>query len=675
MKISKKLVSVSLAAVCACGLLAGCDLVTTDTQKDMAQVIAEVDISLGEEFQTGGEYAKYAQAIGSSKVIKRDLVANFLSTGYYYVQNYGASYSETFQQIKDSLVNRRMVLQYAMVYFFEEGTYTVDGFTSATSGEFKNETARNIAATAYFLTDAEKAQAEFELKVTVNNTLDSQEKSIIKQEAHEHTAEVRTTPKGVNTANEDYYDATYEIYTGKNLVAECGSYEAVEGSTPATRVKAYNQFLGSLMENDLLSKGEDVSKFENLDYYQVELLAAYEDALISKLAEYYEAKAEKTLTEKYVTEKYATTLATQKESFKDTSAFESAIDAVSEKSFVLASPDNGYGYVINILLPFSKTQSKLLAEYEADFEEGEVFEYRNGLLKALRATDQRASWFTGETDYSYKAAEGEAYDGGEYLFFEDSVKATEGSRYELLKNYYGKYAYNGTVVYDKDEHKYTLTPEKIDIDGFISEMEGYLKSAGLTVNAGTKATGYYEQKAADFYNLDGSLDYSKFVYYTGSVNLANYSANDTFVAGTDVNKAFSIINELSFAYNTDTAGLNSYYGYSVSAYDTSFVKEFEYAAKEAVKGGVGTYTVAPSTYGWHIMYCTFTYSETEPYSFSYSDIAREGSFSNLYYEALKASTVEGYSTVMEKRIINNYASCVSVYQETYQDLLDLDKVS
>ena len=60
MKINKKLVAVSLATVLACGTFAGCDLVTTDAQKDMQQVIAEVDISLGEDFAEGGKYAAYA---------------------------------------------------------------------------------------------------------------------------------------------------------------------------------------------------------------------------------------------------------------------------------------------------------------------------------------------------------------------------------------------------------------------------------------------------------------------------------------------------------------------------------------------------------------------------------------------------------------------------------------
>ncbi len=670
MKMNKKAFALSLAAVVACGTLAGCDLITTDSEKDMLQVVAEVDISKGADFAEGKQYAEYADIIQPSSVLKREMVANFLSSGYQYVQN-GTSYAETFDLIKESLVNRKMLIQYAKVYLFENAEYTAQGYENAVA-EAEN---KELAGLRYFLTEEEQALAEYQLKVMVNNTIDSQEKSIITAEEDVNDVSVRTTPTGIDTKNEDYYDAAYKIYTGKNSASDCGSYETVDGSTPTTRKKAYNSFLSNLLANNLLAEGEDVSKFENLNYYEIELQTAFEDALLQKLAEAYEEKAESTLTEAYVQGKYAQTLATQKETFANKSTFETALDGISDTSFVLTAPHTEYGFVINILLPFSKTQSNYLAMDNGN--EWQKFETRASVLKNVKATDQRESWFTGSVDYSYEAAENEAYEGRSHLFFEDSIKATENSAYEAVKNYYGKYAYNGTVSYDEEEKEYTLTPNKIDIDGFIGEMEGYLRSAGLTVASGTPTVGYYDEHDEDYYyttdaNGNKVVDYSKFLYYQGNVVFDTFNANEVFVAGTDVNKAMSVVNELSFAYNTDTAGLNTYLGYAVSAYDTSFVSEFEYAAKAAVLGGVGTYTVAPSTYGWHIMYCTFTYANADPYTFDYSDIDREGSFSNLYYEALKASTVEGYSSAMQTQIVNNYVSCVTVYEEAYADLKDLD---
>lgn len=666
-KTAAKAAAVSLAAVFACGMLAGCDLVTTNSERDMAQVIAEVDISEGEDFASGGEYAAYADVIRPASILKRDLVSGFLSYGYQYVQSYGYTYEAAFNQVKNNLVNHDLMLQYAIVEFLEAGsyegmTYSADAYKKLCEAEYEDDNARAIATVGYFLTDEEKAEAEYAIKVSLNNSLDAQEESIIRSEEELTGVTVRTVPTGVGTENEDYYDPAYRVYTGKNAAAQCGSYETVENSTPSTRLKAYNTFLSSLIANGLLEKGEDVSEFETLSYYQLQLAAAYEDALLAKLTEYYEARAEEALTQDYVTNKYETTLESQKQEFSDSTALEEALDAVSDTSFVLTAPEETYGFVINILLPFSTTQSSLLTNYKTTAKEGDAFVYRAELLANVKATDQRETWFTGDTDYSYTR------DDGKYYFFEDNLSAGENSKYEPLKNYVGDYAYNGSVSYDEEKKTYTLKPNKISVEEFVDTFESYLEAQGLTVNRGSYTQDYFSQSADSFYKADGTVDYSKFLYYTGSVQLDGYSANDTFVAGTDVNKAMSAVNELSFAYNTDTAGLNSYLGYAVSAYDTSFVKEFEYAAKAAIAGGVGTYTVAPSDYGWHIMYCTFTYQGNDPYTFDFSDIGREGSFSNLYYEALKDATVDGYATEVQTRITNSYSACVTVYEDRYEDL-------
>ena len=46
----KKTAALALAAVLGCGILAGCNLVTTDAGKDFAQVIATVDISTESQY-------------------------------------------------------------------------------------------------------------------------------------------------------------------------------------------------------------------------------------------------------------------------------------------------------------------------------------------------------------------------------------------------------------------------------------------------------------------------------------------------------------------------------------------------------------------------------------------------------------------------------------------------
>ena len=136
------------------------------------------------------------------------------------------------------------------------------------------------------------------------------------------------------------------------------------------------------------------------------------------------------------------------------------------------------------------------------------------------------------------------------------------------------------------------------------------------------------------------------------------------------------MNELLFAYGTDPGALNSYMGYSGSPYTTSYVKEFEYAAQEAVRGGVGSYAVCATDYGWHILYCSFKYGAGDVYG-GYDHDAREteGTFSNLFYESIKEAAYTNYATEEQNKVLIEYNNDnrVTRFEKAYQDLLEMDK--
>lgn len=685
MKKSKKIIALSLTSVLACGLFAGCDSFSTDTLKNMEQIVAEVNIGEGESFQEGGEYAAYAGSIQTSYVYKRDLISQYLSNGSQ-MSNYSAK--DLFTMIRESLVNRKTIAQYAMAYFLKNGATeeSEDGTSvnrSYSVQEYNDYLAaskdKELASYEYFLSQTERDRAKYSVRKMVNNTLDSQEKNLVEEEEEKSNSSVsvRTLPTGVDGENSDYYDKDYKIYTGKNPELNYGSYEKIEGGKPMTRKRAYSSLLSNLLSNGLIEKGENVTDFESLDYFTMELTTAYENALINKLSEAFEREEEERLSrEGEIEARFDQLFETQSSTFVDGSTFETTFGEMSASKFVLSAPNAGYGYVINILLPFDSSASEQLNNYSG--LEGDKFVYRAQLLKRLTAIDQRETWFTGETDYSYDADEN-AFGGIDRnkLFFEDNMTAVDGGKYELLENYYGKYTYNGKAEYNEEKDTYKFTPNKIDIDDFIDEMESYLQFAGLNVsdNKVDNRSGYYDKAKTDYYdkNNPDTVDYSSFLYYKGKVEIANFDNNMIYCAGSDENKAMSVINELSFAYNTDTAGLNKYLGYAVSPYKTDFVKEFEFAAQEAVRGGAGTYTIAPSQYGWHIMYCTFAVTEAKTPLFTYhaEDKDKEGTFSNQYYESLKASAIQNRSKDIQTQIVNNYAACVTVYDDRCEDLFNL----
>lgn len=740
---TKRVGAIALAAALGCTVFAGCDLISTNIEKDYQQVIAEVDISQSEDFAEGGKYAAYSDVVSNTEITKLDMVAYFVSTGYAAMQQNGWTYYDTFAMISEALVNRAIYIQYAMVYLLDNGSdadgtkkYSVDDFNSAVA-DAKDSAEHDLLAVQYFLTDEERARAEYNTRVLFNNTIDTQEESIIgTSESDTSSDTVRTTPTGVDTANDQYYDSAYRVYTGSNALSDCGTYEAVEGSTTSTRTKAYNNFIANLLSNNLITTGEDVSDIESLTYYSIELQNAYEDILISKMSDLFEKQAEDRLNntseegeQTVIEEEYDKLLAYQQQAFEDESTFTNALDGMADDSFVLTAPAEGYGYVVNILIPFTTTQSNELTNADQDFGDpnGNKFKARSELLQKVRGTDQRGTWVTGGSDYAFKYDASkftDAYTGGDenrdYLFFEKGVEPDPEKgerRYERIPNYFGRYTYNGTIT-ERDDGTFTATPNRISINKFITEMNSYLDAASSAITKdgdGYKVSGsyvngvndagelvsidddsesYYKQTYEDYYSTNedgtpdfGSVDYSKFIYYAGKVDFTSggktspFNANELFLEGSAENVAYSVINELSFAYNTDTAGLNTYLGYSITIGKTDFVSEFEYAAQYVCRQGAGSYVVVPSDYGWHIIYCTFSYLREDGASeedsivpFVYDDSLKdvEGTFSNLFYEALRADIVQQYQSLAQTNAINAYESCATVYEERYADLSGLD---
>ena len=714
MRKTTKVAAVALAAALGTAMFAGCDLISTNLERDYEQVIAEVNISQSEDFAEGGKYAAYKDAVSTTEITKLEMVAYFVSTGYSIMQQQGLTYYDTFALISDTLVNRAIYVQYSMVYLLangnaDGGTYTMEKLNAAIDAA-ETEEDKALAAVAYFLDGDEIKLAQYRTRVMFNNTIDTQEESIIDAQSDTSSSETaRTTPTGVDTESDTYYDESYKVYTGSNAAANCGSYETVEGSTPTTRQRAYSAFLANLRSNNLVSAGDDVTDIESLSYYKLELRSAYEDQLISKLADKYEQEALADFTEDQVKTEYDTALSRQTTAFADESTFETALDGMADDSFVLTAPEAGYGFVVNILIPFTTTDSNKLADYKNDYDSAtgtwrsNKFAYRAELIQSLRGTDQRGTWITGATDYSFDASKtanaykgtGDNQDARNLLFFEDGI--SDNSRYERIPNYFGMYTYNGTYNEDKN----VATPARIDIDRFIAEMKGYLNSAaaknavseedgGYTVS-GSYVNGedgtltpidaankdeYYSRPASAYYNADNTVDYSKFIYYAGKVDFgeSGFNANEMFLAGSAENVVYSAINELSFAYNTDTAGLNTYLGYSVITGNTDYVDEFEYAAQYVCRLGAGNYVVVATDYGWHIIYCTFSFTEDNLTPFSYDDAQKdvEGTFSNLFYEALRTDIVDQYTNVQRTKAINAYTSCATVYEDRYADLSGLD---
>ena len=646
----------------------GCNFITTDNQKDLDQDVANVNISGKIDDKNG-----FADVLGylSTTIKKRELVSYYLSTGYQYVESYGYSYEDTFNMLLDGLVSREIMIQYAINYFLNNGVEgvaknaagckaEVDKIKDVKDADIKKE----VSVLKYFLSEENYDKAIYSLKKSLNDSLDSLESSYVTvtEEDHDHE-EARTLPTGVDTEKEDYYTNDYAVYTGRNQSSDCGEYETIDGSTRTSRQKAYNAFLTNIQAYNLIDGKEDTQDVTQLSYYYIEMSSVLGQALINQYFDAMEDKVSGKLTADYMAGKYTETYEQQVKDYDD-EGFASALDSAAEGSYILNGLE-GYGYVYNILIPFSTSQSVKYTEAKnRNPGENALYGIRRDLAANIEAKDLRGSWISehDHANYSYEV------DGKTY-FFQDNL--AENAKYDLLDHYAGGYAYN-----DPEAEGY----EKMGIDEFMSIFESYIEEVSGATATGTTNTAYATvsdfKAQGDAKKLDYD-DYANFTYYAGKVNFTEeVKASEYFNRNSQQYKALSAVNELLFAYGTDPGAFNSYMGYKVSPQEgsTGFVSEFEWAAQQVVKAGVGSYAVCLTDYGWHILYCSFAYADGDVYG-GYVEAEKdiEGTFSNLYYETMKEAAFSNYATEEQTRVIREYNvdDCVERFEKAYKDLLEM----
>ena len=720
---SKMLVCGALAAALTMSVVfSGCGNATRN-REDMNQVIATVDISNSANLESEGLSAYVSAIESSTDIIKRDLVASYYNVGYSYVQS-GMDTAQVFELLVDALTTTSVVVQYSTLKLISMKVQEGDGFSFDSYIDTLGKEGE-IAALEYLLKgetqeseDGESDRvllAKYTLYSSINSSLDSLEESIIdEKDGTSSSTDTRTTPVGADVESEDYLplnsDGTlnYGIYTGYAgyELGDCGAYsdDAVEGTTKSTRRLAYASFISSLKANFLVGDNEDARDVLAISYINEEYLSQLQQQVINEYYERYEEEQEKLIDSvdsdgvyTFLAERYQRDFDDQSVANSSHDDFESSMSSLSDTSFILYAPatdgtDGGtYGYIYNILLPFSEAQNVNIDNTNTT---AAYYYSRKAILDDIVATDQRSAWFNGAEDYSFDASQSDIdyygkAEGRDYLFFENNLTDTE--RYADLEKYDGRYSYNGSVS-ENEDGSYSLIPAKLTVDDVLSELESYVEyvMGGDTVTINkldsynvADYTDYYTEDTKDLPDRLKQIDYSKFVYATGKVDLGVTSLSsfltDMFVKDSAAYKAMSAVNELQYAYTTDTAVLSDYIGYAVSAYDTDYIPEFEYAAQAAVDEGAGTIYVCAGDYGWHIIYVTATFDTAGgavyggDVNWTAEYVLKEGTFQNLYYNWIKDSTLSDVTSARRSVINQQFGGddTVTTYEDTYKDLLGL----
>ena len=412
---SKLLVCGALAAAITMSVaLPAC--VTRD-EEDLNQVIATVDITKSENLEAEG-LSEYASAISSENITKRDLIAAYYNTASSLSSSY--STSEIFELLVNTLTNTSVVVQYATLSLIKDKVAEDASFLSEYQALSSDVEKYELLLEGETSTNDDGGEsdrvmlAQYALYSSINSSLDSQEESIINGDDQTSEAtETRTTPGGAGEEVENFLplndDGTlnYNIYTGYTgdgysyLLEDSGAYadDALEGSTRSTRRLAYAQFITSLRDNYLLSEEEDVRDIMSVSYIQEEYLSQLQQQAINEYYERYQAEQEALIESvdengvyTFLQNHYLSDLTDQTVSNSTASAFETSMSSLSDTSFILYAPategtDGGtYGYVYNILLPFSASQS---VNIDSSDTSAQYYFERKDILTGITATDQR----------------------------------------------------------------------------------------------------------------------------------------------------------------------------------------------------------------------------------------------------------------------------------------------
>ncbi len=198
-----KLISGILALAMSAGaLFSGCSLIRTNSAKDMKRTVAEIDISKTEAFQKEfKDKSEYFDAIGSTSVIKRELITYYVSVGYSYMNQYNWDLKTTFNNLVTMLANNAVLTQYATMHLLSvktesEGNAVLDKFR-----ELSGKGHKEYEKYEYLLgEDSDDVKiAKYALMSSINSAIDSVEKDILKEKNSTSGTDKRTTPSNVDT--------------------------------------------------------------------------------------------------------------------------------------------------------------------------------------------------------------------------------------------------------------------------------------------------------------------------------------------------------------------------------------------------------------------------------------------------------------------------------------------
>lgn len=543
----KRILAIVLVLALVFTTLSGCGLVVDNEQRVQEQAVVTV-----------------GSGVNQQKVTKQELV-NGVNAYSAYLQ-YGISVEQLMEFVTNNLTANRVAIYVAMENLpklTEQKTTLVDRYDC-------------------YLTQEELAEIESQVDARISTDINDVEKTIIRknlEDFKEMTA--RKTPSDYN-------------YVTKIPVEFVGT-----DTRNAAREK-FNRLLNA--NNSSYSK-----------YRESLLVSLKQNKILEKYQELVEN--EKNATDDDVLARYNVIIETEKEKYTiDGSQYAAKLKAIqsaggfSSDNYILYTNEIGYGFGLNLLIPFSDEQKEEYTQLEADWTtaqekakegdtsvmtEEEYLARKQAIYNKITVKDLRESWL------KLYGVDCELFDN---IPFDGTVvpKKSEGS--QILDDE-GYYAY--------DEIKANETP----IDTFLANLQA---------------------------TMDASKVESSSKYDMYSTNLAK---KDDFL-------------NLIWQYSSDPGSLGNEIGYVLNPNitESGYVKEFAEATADLAKMGAGNYVIVQTSFGIHIVLCTVAYNDAGVVSeYKPSEKTVEGTFSFDFYNDVNKSLKNNY-----------YSNKIAAYRAGYE---------
>ena len=618
---------------------AGCNLVTTDSDRDMNQVVATVQI-------TGYDRR--------DEIKKSDMIMAFLNYGYLYVQSYGYTREQTFNLIINNLVNTRILVQNAVIN--AEAVNAED----ASGNPLEDYSEYPVAA---YLDEGQILSAKYSALSDINTLLDSYtDDGSTDKKGDTAIGDVRTAPDNAANAEDEVTDEEKREYIDESNTE---TNPILSNMTEDYRRAAFNDVVKLLTNNSLLGdykngdlKTTDYYKDTLRSYYESELLTAYFDDVLAA------ARARYTFDD--IAARYEEIY--KKQVGWSNAEFVAALENTTATEPILYCGLDGYGYVYNLLLGVNDYQTTAIEDIRTDkpnISDADYATERAKILKNTVISDLRSSWITAGYDGEL-GSDGAFKFTGDYTFAKDSANslAFQGTvrhlnpEQEEEDDYVAEYGIDGVKTFGLDE--------------FIDFMNGYL---GGTITASEYTDLGVSVYGGSIYGLSGVEEYDakiKELIFAFSTDSGSLSSGKGYIIKPPVDGS-----------NTE-----------------EYVDTFAAAGRKLLETGDSSYVIVASDYGYHIMFYSEVLSVNPDYATlqgyldtlgidmdgaadwteyfnnmieNYDDFDDKDNYLYLLTDSVISTAVSNAQTKNRNAIVNKFRyetqDCVKIYESVYADLL------